>query len=193
MHYVVYGGDAASNDLPPPSGCRLLADGDMIVLEGPWVPGRTALAYAPDDAALGGFRGAAAPAKAYAVEGMIEPGPGQAFAIAAHRMLDPDGFRPYAQAIPDLLHSFGVRSLARAGKVTPLAGDFAPERAVVLEFPSVEATIDFYTSDVYAPLLRLRWRTTDPRFVVLARSGPIVAALRAKAEAYVKAQRALQP
>jgi uncharacterized protein (DUF1330 family) len=103
-------------------------------------------------------------------------------------MLDPESFRPYGAAIPELLQRFGVRSLARGGTVTRLAGEFAPDRGVVLEFPSVEAVVDFYTSEVYAPLLKLRLRTTDPRFVVLSRSGAIPAQVRERAQAFTRAR-----
>ncbi|HEX2215684.1 MAG TPA: DUF1330 domain-containing protein [Xanthobacteraceae bacterium] len=187
MHYLVCG---TQDPLPAGHpGLRLLADGEMIVLEGPWALGRTVLACVDDEAALASLKPLMENAAgAYAVEGFKAPGQGQAFAIAAHKMRDAEGFRAYAEAIPALLDRFGVRSLARGGTVTPLVGDFVPERGVVLEFPSVGAALDFYTSDVYAPLLELRLRTTDPRFVVLARSGAIDPAIRHAAEAYVQSQ-----
>jgi uncharacterized protein (DUF1330 family) len=167
-------------------GVRLLADGGLLELEGPWTLDSTRLAYVEDDAALARLSaGEWGGGCAYAVEGLAEPGAGNAFVIAAHRMLDAEAFRPYADAIPDMLQRFGVRSLARGGKVTPLAGGFAPDRAVVLEFANVEAVISFYTSDRYAPLLDLRLRTTDPRFVVVNRAGPIPETVQHAAEAYL--------
>jgi uncharacterized protein (DUF1330 family) len=185
MHYVVCGGDA---DLISAAGVRLLADGEMIVLEGPWALGRTRLGVVEDEAALAAVKSKVAHANgAFAVEGIEAPGNGKAFVIAAHKMLDPEGFRPYADAIPGMLARFGVRSLARGGKVTPLAGSFLPDRGVVLEFADPAALVAFYTSEEYAPLLALRLRTTDPRFMVIARSGAIPASMREAANAHLKA------
>lgn len=182
MHYVVCAGDA---DVLVRAGVRVLADGEMLILEGPWTVGTTVLGMVEDEDALAGLKSALRDtAGAFAVEGIAAPAFGEAFVIAAHKMLDPVGFRPYAEAIPDMLASFGVRSLARGGKVTPLAGEMRPDRGVVLEFKDAAAAVDFYTSEIYAPLLALRLRTTDPRFMVMARSGPIPAAVREAARAH---------
>ncbi|MCC7347879.1 MAG: DUF1330 domain-containing protein [Variibacter sp.] len=185
MQYVVWGGAGAP--FGPANGLRVLASGEVLELEGPWTLGSTTLAYAADDRAVATLPSPAG-AQAFAVEGIEAPGEGEAFVIAAHRMLDPVAFRPYAEAIPGLLEQFGVRSLARGGKVTPLAGDLVPDRGVVLEFPSVAAVIDFYFAEIYAPLLDLRLRTTDPRFVVVSRAGTISPELRRKAETLLRAR-----
>jgi uncharacterized protein (DUF1330 family) len=187
MQYVVWGASEFPAELTQMNGGEPLAAGDMLVLEGPWPLGSTALAYFADEAGLAALPShASTTSGAFSVEGMEAPGSGGAFVIAAHMMLDAEGFRPYAEAIPAMLRSFGVRSLARGGKVTAIAGEFVPDRGVVLEFADVEAVIDFYTSGVYAPLLELRLRTTDPRFVVLSRSGAIRPDTRARAEAFVR-------
>ena len=40
--------------------------------------------------------------------------------------------------------------------------------------------------DVYAPLLKIRHATTDPRFLIMARDGALPAAARAVAENYLR-------
>lgn len=187
MHYVICGGnrEEAAGAIRR-TGATPLADGEMLVLEGPWPLGDTQVGFLPSDTPPAAAE-AAAGLSGFAVAGLAAPGDGGAFVVAAHRMLDAQGFRPYAESIHDMLQGFGVRSLARGGTVTPLAGAFAPDRGVVLEFASVSALLDFYASDVYAPLLALRLRTTDPRFAVIARSGAISRADRQRAEAFLAA------
>jgi uncharacterized protein (DUF1330 family) len=185
MHYVIASGESAASAVVRRADMRCIADGEMLVLEGPWTLGPTVIGYSDAAEAPTPFDPIAG-LNAYAVSGFAPPGDGGAFVVAAHRMLDPVAFKPYAEAIPAMLAQFGVRSLARGGTVTPLAGSFAPDRGVVLEFPSVEAVLKFYTSDVYAPLLELRLRTTDPRFVVIARSGTIEPAARKAADDYLR-------
>jgi uncharacterized protein (DUF1330 family) len=188
MQYLIWGSRTVSDAAREASGAEILASGEPLVLEGPWPFAQTTLAYCADDRAPAALQPhAQGTAGAFTVEGIESPGKGGAYVLAAHKMLDAEAFRPYAEAIPGILRDFGVRSLARGGKVTPLAGDFVPDRGVVLEFPSAESVVDFYTSDLYAPLLALRLRTVVPRFVVLSRSGAISAAARAKAEDFLRA------
>ena len=190
MHYVVagHGVVAPHFDLP---GVAMIADGACLAFEGPWAFNKTSLARVEDTAlddlaaAVAAQAAAGELTSAYAVEGIDEPGAGQAFAVAAHKMLDAERFRPYADSVVEVVQAAGGRNIARGGKVTPLAGSFVPDRAVIIEFPSAQALVTFYTSDVYAPLLRLRLSTTDPRFVMLARSGDFAPDVRRAAEAYV--------
>jgi uncharacterized protein (DUF1330 family) len=71
-----------------------------------------------------------------------------------------------------------------------LGGDFVSDRAVILEFPTAAEAVAFYVSDVYAPLMRIRHATTDPRLVIVARAGALPAQARAAAESYLRARAA---
>jgi uncharacterized protein (DUF1330 family) len=167
---------------------RIIAQGEVTVFEGPW-PWSEPIIVHMDDAAVEGIRAKAIDLEAYAVESLADSGTGEAFVIAAHRMRDAMGFRPYAEVVADIVRRFGGRFLARGGKVTPL-GAFAPDRAVIIEFPTAADAVAFYVSDVYAPLLKIRHATTDPRFVLLARSGALPAEARAAAESYLRSRHA---
>jgi uncharacterized protein (DUF1330 family) len=184
MHYLIGGKPDASVDDPPIAGTRVIADGDMVVMEGPWALGASRIARVDSDAALAALRTQATQG-AFAVEGLAEAGDGEAFVVGAHRMRDVAQFRPYAERVADVVQGFGGRFLARAGRVTPIAGTFVPDRAVVIEFPRADDAFAFYTSDVYAPLLKIRFAATDPRFAVLARSGELPARARDAARAYL--------
>jgi uncharacterized protein (DUF1330 family) len=167
--YLVASGITA-RDLPP--SCTLVADGESMSFEEPWSFGAPLLARADDIAALDALK-ARPGITAFAVEGLEEVGVGRAFGVGAHMMRDTEGFRPYAAAVPDVVRSFRGRFIARGGKVTPVAGTFVPDRVVLIEFPAAEDGAAFYFSDAYAPLLKIRLACTDPRFVLLARSGSL--------------------
>jgi uncharacterized protein (DUF1330 family) len=163
---------------------RIVAQGEGIVFEGSW-PIDDPIIARMEDTAIAGL-GTAGDLGAFAVEAIADPGSGAAFVIGAHRMLDAEAFRPYAEQVEAIVRHFRGRFLARAGKVTPLGGAFVPGRAVIIEFPTAADAVAFYVSDVYAPLLKIRHAATDPRFVVLARSGSLPAAARAAAESYLR-------
>jgi uncharacterized protein (DUF1330 family) len=169
MHYLVACGLAPA-DLPP--GCRVIADGETIAFEQPWEFGPTLIARVGDGADLSALEGRPG-VTAILVEGANEPDDGQAFAIGAHVMRDPEGFRPYAAGVPAVIRDYGCNYLARGGRVSVLAGAFAPTRVVLMQFPDAGAIAAFYFSDGYAPLLPIRLATTEPRFVLMARSGRV--------------------
>ena len=163
----------------------VVASGEAMVFEGPW-PWSSPVVARMDDAAVETLR--ARGIDGYAVEGLAKPGEGQAFVVAAHRMRDVAAFQPYAEQVGPIVERFGGRFLARAAEATVLGGDFLSERAVIIEFPTADDAVAFYVADVYAPLMTVRHATTDPRFLVMARSGALPAAAREKAAAYLRAR-----
>jgi uncharacterized protein (DUF1330 family) len=169
MRYLVASG-LRSVELPP--GCRAIADGEAISFEQPWSFGAPLIAQVDDGADLDALK-AKPDVTAFLVEGLEEPGAGQAFAIGAHRMRDADAFKPYAARVADVIKDFGCRYIARGGAVTPLCGSFVPDRAVLMEFPSADDVVAFYFSKSYASLLRIRLSATEPRFVLVARAGAL--------------------
>jgi uncharacterized protein (DUF1330 family) len=160
----------AAADLP--QGCRVVADGETLAFEQPWDFGPTLIARVEEGAGLSALAGKPG-IIAILVEGVAEPDDGRAFAIGAHVMRDPEGFRAYAAGVPDVIRPYGCNYLARGGRVSVLAGGFAPTRVVLMQFPDAAAIASFYFSDGYAPLLPIRLATTEPRFVLVARTGPI--------------------
>ena len=169
MRYLVASGLAATQ---LPKGCHLVADGETISFEQPWNFGAPLIAQVDDGADLTALTSKPA-MTAFLVEGIEPPGAGHAFAIGAHRMRDADAFKPYAARVADVIKDYGCRYIARGGAVTPLAGSFVPDRAVLMEFPSADDVAAFYFSAAYAPLLRIRLAATEPRFVLVARAGAL--------------------
>jgi uncharacterized protein (DUF1330 family) len=169
-------------------GCRLLADGGMISFEQPWAFGAPLIARLDDSVDLPALKARLSQAghNAFAVEGLDEPGHGQAFVLGGHIMRDMERFRPYAEAVPAVVQGFGGRFLARGGRVTPLHGSFVPERVVLIEFATPDDALKFYMSDRYAPLLNIRLATTEARLVIVARSGELPPRMVAAANAYLQ-------
>lgn len=166
---------------------RIVAQGDAMVFEGPW-PWTSPVVARLDDAAV--ERARTSGIDGYLVDALGEPGAGEAFVVAAHRMRDLAAFQPYAEQVGAVVERFGGRFLARSGKATMLGGDFVSDRAVIIEFPRAAVAVAFYVSDVYASLMKIRHATSDPRFLVMARSGPLPVEARVTAESYLRAHAA---
>ncbi len=181
MSYLV-SGRAATERLALDAHC-IVAQGDAVVLEGPW-PWTSLVVARVDDAAIDGIR--ASGIDGYLVDEIAAPRAGQALVVAAHRMLDLERFKPYAEQVGAVVERFGGCFLARSGKATMLGGDFVSDRAVIIEFPTAADAVAFYVSDLYAPLMTIRHAATDPRFLVMAREGALPAAARTAAESYLR-------
>ena len=185
MNYLVTGRSNLDRIAIDPR--RIVAQGDAMVFEGPW-PWPSPVVARLDDAAVAAAR--ASGIDGYLVDALGEPGTGEAFVVAAHRMRDLVAFQPYAEQVGVVVERFGGRFLARSGKAEMLGGDFVSDRAVIIEFPRAADAVGFYVSDVYAPLMKIRHATSDPRFLVMARAGALPAEARTAAESYLRAQAA---
>jgi uncharacterized protein (DUF1330 family) len=166
---------------------HIVAHGDAMVFEGPW-PWPSPVVARLDSAAVESAR--ASGIDGYLVDALGEAGRGEGFVVAAHRVRDLAAFKPYAEQVGGVVERFGGRFLARSGKATVLGGDFVSDRAVIIEFPRAADAVAFYVSEVYAPLMKIRHATSDPRFLVMARAGALPAEARAMAESYLRARAA---
>jgi uncharacterized protein (DUF1330 family) len=185
MQYLVAGRPSVDKIALDPS--RIVAQGEAMVFEGPW-PWASPVVARLDDAQIETVR--ASGIEGYLVDALAEPGAGEAFVVAAHRMRDLVAFQPYAEQVGAVVERFGGRFLARSGKAEMLGGDFVSDRAVILEFPRAADAVAFYVSDVYAPLMKIRHAASDPRFLVMARTGALPAEARGAAQGYLRAQAA---
>lgn len=76
---------------------------------------------------------------------------------------EPEAYAEYVTKVPELVRSYGGRYLARGDEIVSLAGDWRPERVILLEFPSMEALQACYASPEYQALAPLRVRSTRGR------------------------------
>lgn len=79
-----------------------------------------------------------------------------AYVVALVDIKDPDTYREYIARVPPTVAAHGGRFIARAPGPELLEGGPAPGRAVILEFPTLEAARRWHASPEYAPLLKLR-------------------------------------
>ena len=157
MQYLVAGRSSIDKLALDPR--RIVAQGDAMVFEGPW-PWTSPVVARLDDADVARVRTSGN--DGYLVDALGEPGAGEAFVVAAHRMRDLVAFQPYAEQVGAVVQRFGGRFLARSAQVEMLSGDFVSDRAVIIEFPRAADAVGFYVSDIYAPLMKIRHAASDP-------------------------------
>ena len=72
-----------------------------------------------------------------------------AYVIADVTVTDAALMEDYRKLVPATLAKFGGRFVVRGGALSPVEGDWKPNRLVVLEFPTMEQARRWYDSEEY--------------------------------------------
>ncbi len=87
--------------------------------------------------------------------------------IALVDVTDPDAFQAYGAKATAAVAKHGGRYIARGGRTISLEGDPAPQRVVVIEFPSLEAAETYYNSPEYQDAKAARDGAATARFIAV--------------------------
>ena len=79
-----------------------------------------------------------------------------AFVIYQGEVLDQQRYDEYKEKAAVSIHDAGGRYVVRGGEIEVLEGDEPAGRTVVLEFPTRQAAIDWYSGDEYAAIRKIR-------------------------------------
>ncbi len=91
-----------------------------------------------------------------------------AYIIAQLVFTDDSHVEEYRRGIKRLLDKHGGRQIVGAKPARKLEGDWElPDRAVVLEFPSLEAAETYYGDPEHAPLIALRQSGTISKLMLV--------------------------
>jgi uncharacterized protein (DUF1330 family) len=76
-------------------------------------------------------------------------------------------YASYVEKVPAVIEKHGGRYLVRGGKITPLSGDWKPERMIVIEFATIEQLQKCFQSKEYLELAPLREQSTASRSIIV--------------------------
>ena len=79
-----------------------------------------------------------------------------AYVIYQGEVTDPSRYEEYKVKAATSIAAAGGRYLVRGGDVEVLEGEAPPSRTVVLEFPTMQAAIDWYRGEDYTSVRPLR-------------------------------------
>lgn len=86
-----------------------------------------------------------------------------AYIIGEITVTDREAFNRYREAVPAVIAAHGGRYVVRGPERHILEGISPESRLVILEFPSMEKLMTFWSSPDYAPLKALRERSSTSR------------------------------
>ena len=90
-----------------------------------------------------------------------------AYVIVEIEVTDPVRYEDYKMMAPPTIAAYGGRYLARGGRTEPFEGGWAPQRLVILEFPSLERAREWLESPEYRDARQLRHLTARSRMVAI--------------------------
>jgi uncharacterized protein (DUF1330 family) len=73
----------------------------------------------------------------------------------------------YRDLVPPAVHAHGGKFIVRGGAIETLEGGWAPQRIVIIEFPTVAAAKAWWASEEYAELKAMRQRAGKTRMIVV--------------------------
>lgn len=81
----------------------------------------------------------------------------KAYIIGRMKIHSRDWTEEYFSKVPDLIKAHAGRFVVRGGDPERLEGEESlPDAAFILEFPSRKHALDFWNSDEFKPLIKLR-------------------------------------
>ncbi len=90
-----------------------------------------------------------------------------AYVVVDIEIQDPAVYEKYKALAPPAIAAHGGRYLARGGRTVVLEGAWSPQRAVILEFPSLEKARAWWASAEYAEGKALRQSCATTNMIVV--------------------------
>ena len=89
------------------------------------------------------------------------------YVVAQINMTNKQGFKVYAEQVPETIKQFGGKYVVRAGEYTSMEGKWDYTRNVIIEFPTYEKALEWYNSDLYKPVKELRQKNSDGNIIII--------------------------
>jgi uncharacterized protein (DUF1330 family) len=90
-----------------------------------------------------------------------------AYVIYQAEVVDPVRYEEYKTSAAASVAAAGGRYIVRGGDVEVLEGDAPEGRTVVVEFPTMQAALDWYRSDAYTRARKLRESAARARLYLI--------------------------
>jgi len=90
-----------------------------------------------------------------------------AYIIARVDVTDPIRYRDYINATPAVIARHGGTFIVRGGEIVTLEGEPETHRMVVIEFPSLERAKEFFGSEEYSKVKKLRQGAATGQFLAI--------------------------
>ena len=78
------------------------------------------------------------------------------FAIFNIEIKKPEQYKEYIEKVKPIVKMYGGEYVVKAGETKIIEGTWTYPRTVVIKFPSYEKALEWYSSDEYKPIKKIR-------------------------------------
>ncbi len=90
-----------------------------------------------------------------------------AYILAEIEITNPEGYKEYSKLVPATIAKYGGRFLVRGGASEALEGEWPQRRRVMLEFPTMEAARNWWSSPDYEKPRAMRQAASNGRLLLM--------------------------
>ena len=89
------------------------------------------------------------------------------YLVAEIEIKDPEMYSRYVVKVPEVIERFGGRYLSQGGRVTPMSGNWNPERIILIEFETLEQLQQCFNSTEFLEIAPFRTQSTLSRSIIV--------------------------
>jgi uncharacterized protein (DUF1330 family) len=90
-----------------------------------------------------------------------------AYVIVQINIIKNEPYQEYLKKVTPVVHKYKGQYIVRGGKFERLLGKWDYERTVVIKFPSYKIAMEWYKSDDYAPIKKIREDNSDGNLIII--------------------------
>ena len=90
-----------------------------------------------------------------------------AYLLANITVNNPENYKEYVSKVKSVVEKFGGEYLVRGGEMNIIEGDWPNERNIVIKFPSREKAMEWYNSEEYKSIKKIRLDNSEGSNIII--------------------------
>ena len=89
------------------------------------------------------------------------------YAIFNINVKSPENYKEYVEKVKPIAEKYGGEYLVRGGENTVVEGSWQHPRTVVIKFPTYEKALEWYNSEEYKPIKKIRLDNAESNGMII--------------------------
>ena len=89
------------------------------------------------------------------------------YVIAQLKVTNSENYREYVNKVTEIVKKFDGEYLVRNGEYQSVEGEIKFPRLVVIKFPTYEKALEWYNSDEYKPIKKIRLENSEGSNIIV--------------------------
>ena len=89
------------------------------------------------------------------------------YAIFNINVTNPENYKHYIEQVVSVAKKFGAEYIVRGGENQVIEGTWQHPRTVVMRFPSYEKALEWYNSEEYKPIKKIRLDNAETNGIII--------------------------